>query len=233
MWLPLELAFRGRMTEAFTRTHSSPTLLLTELAYLGAIPTDTASALFRSWAASGHPAVRSALAWFAERRDTLPILAFTKRADSMAAQPNLTKDARTRANYTSAAASAYLALARGDSALAVRRFATLSDTSCLTCYLDRLVEARLLRARGNVSRADTLLSQRIAVFLSPIEIPIALERGELAAAQGKSADTARDFRFVIDMWKSGDESLQPYVRRAQTGLSRISGKTVASITARP
>jgi serine/threonine-protein kinase len=233
MWLPLELAFRGRMSEAFTRTHSSPTLLLTELAYLEAIPADTASALFRSWAASGHPAVRSALAWFAERRDTLPILAFARRADSIAAKPDLAKDARTRANYTSAAASAYLALARADSGLAVRRFAALSDTSCLTCYLDRLVEARLLRAKGNVSRADTLLSQRIAVFLSPIEIPIALERAELAAAQGRSADAVRDLRFVIDTWGSGDESLQPYVRRARMGLSKIHGKTVASITAQP
>jgi eukaryotic-like serine/threonine-protein kinase len=232
-YIPLELAFRGRMNEAFTRTRSSPTVLLTELAFLNAIPRDTATALFESWLSTGHPAVRSALPWWAQMGDTASIVAFARRADSTARSATVSGNARTRANYTAAASAAYLALARRDSVTALAKFAALSDTSCVSCYVDRLIEARLHRARGHLAMADTLLSQRMATVLSPMEVLIALERGEVAASLGKAPEARRQFQFVIDAWGAGDASLAPFVRRARDGLSNLNGRAVASVTARP
>ena len=230
-YLPLELAFRGRVNDAFAATRSTPTRLLPELALLGVIPADTAGALFHSWLSSGHPSVRSALPWWALRRDTASIRAFARRSDSTAkaaAQPR----ARSLAAYNVRASDAYLTLARGDTVGALAKFAALSDTACSVCYVDRLIEAQLNRALGRLARADTLLAYRPNTLLSPLEVLVALERGEIARLRQRPLAAEQQAQLVVSAWASGDASLQPYIRRARGVLENINQNPVAPVTAR-
>src|SRR5205823_1755246 len=61
--------------------------------------------------------------------------------------------------YGGDAARAYLALARGDSGDAVRRFALLPDSLCPACFLMRLTRVQSLERLGRDRDAAVLLDQ--------------------------------------------------------------------------
>ena len=141
-YLPLQLAYRGRLHEAYLAMGNRPARLFAQLANLGAIDPDTASAVFAQLLASGKPEARLGLQWWATRGDTASIIGFLQQR-ARSSQTNADKGP----DYDAQAARAYLFLARRDTANAVKAFAALSDTLCLRCDGDHLVAARLL-ARG-------------------------------------------------------------------------------------
>ncbi len=145
------------------------------------------------------------------------------RADSAAAA---SRDEKLRAGgrYRSDAALAYLTLLRGDTAAAIRRLEALPDSLCPFCYFDRLTLAQLLSARHEDERAAQLMDGWLAELLTPSEVLWTLERARVAERRGDRATAARDYQYVVDVWRHADPQLQPYVAEAREGLVRVAGE---------
>jgi serine/threonine-protein kinase len=217
-YLPLQLAYRGRLHEAYLALGNRPSRLFAQLANLGAIDPDTVSAVFAQWLASAKPEARYGLLWWATRGDTASIIALLQRR-AKSAQANAGK----RPDYDSQAARAYLFLARRDTANAVKAFALLSDTLCLRCDGDHLMTARLLARGRDFGAADKILRQRLYSLVTPAEIVIALERGKVAEAAGQREVALRSYRLVLRAWERGDPEVQTLVQEARAGIRRLAG----------
>jgi hypothetical protein len=217
--LPLQLAFDGRLRESYLALGNRPSRLLAQLALLGGVDPDTASAVFRGWLAKGVPQVHTALAWWAERGDTTSIRALESFYRSALAQAK--PQEKARGDYNVKAAHGYLLLARRDTAGARGVFAALSDTLCLRCDLDHLITARLLASGGKTADADRILRQRLFSAISPTEIVMALDRGALAQKSGIPALARRCYETVVGAWGRGDPEVQGRVRQARQGLAAI------------
>ncbi len=215
-YLPLELAFRGRLREAYDALGNKQTPLFAELVYLGGVEPDSAAAVFSKWLAERSPRARLALGFWATRGSVEQLKEFQRRADSA------TKTAKGRAlllvTHDAGAARAYLQLAVHDTTAAIKAFGQLSDTLCLSCYRDRLTEARLLEARKQWESADRLLRQRLYTAVSPIEVSMALERGKVARQRNDTATAIRAFTLVVNAWQRGDPEVQPVVEEAKHAL---------------
>jgi hypothetical protein len=108
-----ELAYRGRLKDAYGSLGTNIGSLESEsfgvLAALGAVPHDTAAAVFARWLHDPAIWVGSALPWWAAQSDTASLLAAAARAD--AELPKAATPIRRREwTYRVAAARAYLAL---------------------------------------------------------------------------------------------------------------------------
>jgi serine/threonine-protein kinase len=227
-YLPLQLAYRGRLREAYEALGSRRSHLFAELVLLGGIDGDTASAVFARWLTERSPRARSALPWWAARGDVASIERFRLRAESQLRSDTMAT--RLRAAHDTGAAPGAGRRARRDSAAALRSFGALSDTLCLSCYLDRLSEARLLIARRRYAEADTLLRQRLYTVLTPAEVWIAVERGRVARLLGDSARAVRAYSLVVSAWQRGDPEVQPMVDEARAALRALgAGGRVAAV----
>jgi hypothetical protein len=221
-FLPLQLAYRGKLRESYFALGNRPWRLFSELAMLGGIPPDTATAVFKRWIADGIPQAYFSMSWLAQRKDIESLNTLIARAE--ATQNTGGPLAKRAAKYRAASGKAYLALAKGDTTGAITQFMQLPDTLCIACYADRLNAARLLASRKRLTEADSLLSQRLNTLLTPTEILIALERGRVEERLGgpaKKADAARAYALVVAAWSEGDPEVQSFVTEAREGLKRV------------
>jgi serine/threonine-protein kinase len=166
----------------------------------------------------GYPLLASAGAWWAQQRDTTSLREMARRA-GVAAPPN-TVDALLGV-YSTAVANAYLALARGDTAESLRRFAALPDSLCELCAVPRLVRARLLAATGHPREAATILADRPTLLPSAIDVLWALERARVAERLGDPATARRSYAVVAGAWRDADADLTPVVDEARAALKRL------------
>ncbi|MEO8194887.1 MAG: protein kinase [Gemmatimonadales bacterium] len=221
-FLPLQLAYRGRLAEAYRVMGNRPSRLYVEMALLGGIHPDTASAAIAEWISKGILQAFYGLPWLAARGDSAQIRVLMGRADSASRVGS--EFARRGAKYRAASTRAYLTLLRRDSALATKQFSALPDTLCIACYLDRLQAAKLLAARGQLDAADNLLGQRLNTLITPAEIMIAFERGRVAARLGKRDEAIQAFRLVVDAWSPGDPAVQRYVTEARQEAAKLGSR---------
>jgi hypothetical protein len=124
-------------------------------------------------------------------------------------------------------ASAYLALATGDTSDAIQRFLALSPNACPSCYLDRLTLARLLVDRRRDQEAWPILrGEHIGSTLTPFPTSIlwVLLRARVAERIGEREQALHSYSWVAGMWRNADPELQPYVTEAREGLARLSGE---------
>ncbi|HKP33640.1 MAG TPA: hypothetical protein VJT70_02520, partial [Sphingomicrobium sp.] len=221
-YLPLQLAYRGRLHEAYLAMGNRPSRLFSQLALLGAIDPDTANEVFRQWVTAGRPEARTALAWWSAHRDTASIAALIRMIGA--------RNAKTRAegkpvsDYDLQAARAYMLLARQDTTNATNAFAALSDTLCLRCDQDHLMTAKLLAKRRNFGPAEKILRQRIYSLVTPAEIVMALERGRVAEAAGRRDIASKAYLQVVQAWARGDPEIQDLVRDARDRAARLGGR---------
>jgi hypothetical protein len=211
--LPLQLAYRGRMQEAYRAIGNRPSRLFPQLALLGSIDSDTAAAVFQRWLAQGAAQTHFALPWWAERGDTASISLLVRWYDAEAARARAAE--RPVAGYQSQAARAYLLLARKDTSAARAAFSVLSDTVCLRCDFDHLTTARLLALDRQFEAADKLLRQRLYSVLTPTEIVMLMERGRVAQAMGRREVARKSFQAVVKAWSAGDREVRGITREAQ------------------
>jgi DNA-binding SARP family transcriptional activator len=191
------------------------------LALLGAVPAESAAVAFHS-ALEADPlrplALAPVLPWWLARRDTVRLVRFADRvlASHRPEQPlsNVVKE------YAADAARAYAALARGDTAVALRAFTALPDSACrlggVSCGAQKLIEARLLRAGGRDRQALALLDR----WAGPEPLAV-LERGRLAERLGDRQKAAKAYTFVVATWRHADTELRGYVNEAREGLRRV------------
>jgi eukaryotic-like serine/threonine-protein kinase len=161
------------------------------------------------------------LRWWAGRGDTADIRAFlTARAAQIRREDPMPPV--NPALYDTAAARAYLALARHDTTDALRRFAALPDTLCHGgCAPDAITYGELLTSRGRAAAADSLLNRRYKeqlTSLSDVLVQLALARAAAKAGDGPTSHAA--YEHVADAWANADPELQPAVTEARTALAR-------------
>ncbi|MFN2566005.1 MAG: protein kinase [Gemmatimonadaceae bacterium] len=241
--LARHLGFRGHLRDVYAIYGSRAPWWFAELALVGTAPPDTAAAVFGRWlrnenwgvAAGGmlwtlprpdraRPRAELALPWWASRGDVASLLEFLRRArltERSASNPT----ERGYWRYNTAAAQGYVALARRDTAEALRRFGALADTLCLWCHYERLTHVQLLRASGRYREAAGLLERGLRSW--PLQIPSevlwSLERGRVAERLGDRAKAMEGYRYVADVWLYADPELQPFVAEAKRALKRLSG----------
>jgi serine/threonine-protein kinase len=222
-------ASRGHLRAAAALIGSSASLsrphLFVDVALLGAIPAETAVAVFDRWHADELLSSLS-LPWLAAQRDTATLLRVVHEADSSAGFENQEPWKRDSRRYLAQSALAYLALARRDTADAVHRFTALLDSLCLECDFDRLQTAVLL----STTRQDHKAYERLkTVFPAgdikepprPSEILWVLERGKVAERIGDRAAAANAYSWVVGMWRNADPELRSHVAEARVGLARV------------
>jgi len=220
-YLPLQLAYRGRLHEAYLAMGNRPGRLFALLAVLGAIDPDTASAVFAQWLTAGKPEARTAMPWWAARGDTASIASLLRLYRTNSALPSAQQKAYPE--YDAEAARAYLILARHDTANAMKAFTLLSDTLCLRCDQDHLTTARLLAKGRQFGAADKILRQRLYSLVTPAEIIMAFERGKAAESAGQRDVALGAYGLVIRAWAGGDPEVQGFVRDAQAAIRRLGG----------
>jgi len=210
-YLGAQLIQRGHLVEAFTVVRDShagwfPTVF-PELAIYGAVPPQIADSVFQDWLASESASGLNWVAWWwAEQGDTASIKQYISR----------------HADHDNRVTSAFLALARRDTATALAEFA-VADQHGMSMHYWPLVHARLLIATGNDREA------REAIRWSPPGIGWltlthgfwSLERARVAERLGETEQAVRDYQDVMDVWLHADESLQGYVEESREALERL------------
>ena len=133
--------------------------------------------------------------------------------------------ARARGRYVAAAAAAYLTLARGDTAAAIRGLGALPRESCPRCYFDRVVLARLLVDAGRDVKAWDLLQRICPARRFPVR---SKSSGACFAGGSRSASASASkqssLRMGVGMWRRADPELEPYVTEAREGLARLTAE---------
>jgi hypothetical protein len=238
------LAFRGHLAAAAALAGDpsgpgrTPVLLafidpFQELALLGAVPDSIAERAFRSGLSPGAdwggrsgpvlPAVLRGAAWWLARGDTVALARLAGRAAEVAREGG-SAVAKLRGSYLEAVAGAYLTLARGDSGAAVGRLQAIPDTLCIVvpCFQEKLSLARLLAARGEDQAAADLLDRWLLVReATPSAVLAALDRARLAERLGDRQRAEERYRFVAEIWRNADPSLQRHVTEARAGIARV------------
>ena len=229
---PTALAARGHVREATPRT-TFPALLA-QYALVGAITRDSAARMARGWVTRPGDGLLFAGPLLAAVRDTAAIADALREIEAVRENPppNLPPIARDFFGYAIASERAYLALARGDSAEALRLFDARPDTAAFGGNaIDDLVHAQLLAARGRVADAAALLERPMVGFnpgVSPVEILRALARGRVNERLGNRERAIEGYSRVVQAWRNPDPELQPYVEEARAALVRLSGEKVSS-----
>jgi serine/threonine-protein kinase len=223
--LALQLSYRGKFAEASEIAEIRRSGVIGEMALASLGVESEARPVFADWlrtspreAVYGYPLLASAGAWWAQQRDTTSLREMARRA-GVAAPPN-TVDALLGV-YSTAVANAYLALARGDTAESLRRFAALPDSLCELCAVPRLVHARLLASTGRTRDAAAILADRPTLLPSAIDVLWALERARVAERLGDPAAARRSYSVVAEAWRDADAELAPVVGEARAALKRL------------
>jgi serine/threonine-protein kinase len=237
------LAYRGHMHEAY---EVDRTLLLDRnasrftnyldpflsLSLLGAIPESAAVTTFgraiepgKAWRIppfNVQMREQRGLPWWQARKDTLSLARFALRAEQEA-RTQKGAIGKLRGRYLHAAATAYLELARGDSAGALRLFQSIPDTLCIVniCSYEKLIEARLLASQGRARQAGEVLDLWVWRAEGPLYVLGVLDRARIAESLGEREKAMDSYQFVVDVWRHADPELRPYVREASSGLKRL------------
>jgi eukaryotic-like serine/threonine-protein kinase len=224
------VAYRGHLREAYREVGTQgPASLYALLALLRVIPRDTARVVFARWLNQrSDPQASLALPWWAATGDTLSLRRFMRWHDSPP-QPGSHRIQQGLKRYWAAAAGGYLALARRDSAEALRRFTQLPESLCsgAVCLPSRLTKAELLSAQGQDREAAIVLHRDPGwTDRTPqlVEVFWLLERGRVAERLNDREQALRSFHTVADAWLHADPELQPYVAEARAAIQRLSGE---------
>ena len=250
MWpqyLAVALQGRGHLREAFAaderlllQPSASPWSGFLDpfltLSLFGVVPDSLARATFglalasdSGWSDMFTPRHLRGLPWWLSRGDTAALARFGARAARVARAP---ANPRTglRARLLGETSVAFLDLARGDSAAAIRKLGAIPDTLCLAdwynadCFHLNLTLARLLAARGEHRRAGERLERWRWSGGGPMFVLATLELGRIAERLGDRDRAAKCYGFVVAIWRRPDPELLPYVAEAREGLARLGVK---------
>ena len=215
------LARRGHLSGARCALgNQTATRLYAELALLGGIPADSATREFDRWLESEPGLIAFALPWWYERGDTARLERVLHRARQLLRGPAGTP-AWHRAAYDSAAALAYIALARRDDR-ALARFMALPDSLCLKCFdLDRLRVAQLLASEGRLEEARAIVEEWRGPYEAPSDMLFALELARINEQLGDREAALSAYRTIVEAWPAADSVLQAILSEARDGMRRV------------
>jgi hypothetical protein len=207
------------MTEALRVLGTDRLYLVGQIAALGAMPADSARAVF-------DPLLRSESAPPAGLIFGLPWWARVKNLAALDRALARGERQRTRgpiAAYLVAAAGAWRTLAAGDSAAALTAFMALPELPNFEGIGDweRYIVIRLLNDRGRFQEALGRLDREIPSTAFPWDVVLLQERARAYEGLGRGREAARSYGRVADLWARGDPALQPTVAAARAAAQRL------------
>jgi eukaryotic-like serine/threonine-protein kinase len=224
------LQFRGHLRDAWRLStlatgHGSSPRVRYNMVKAGIVPPESARVEFKQvLAMSQRVRITRLYAWWAADGDTAAIQTYLsgymdaqKRFRSQSVLAMLRSDI--------AQGRAYLALARRDTALALRQLLTTSDTLYLCWSETRTELVNLLTAVGRYRQAGARLERRWP-GTTPCsngydDVAWTLQRARVFERLGRKQEAIADYHLVIDAWRTADPELQPYVRESQQALARL------------
>jgi serine/threonine-protein kinase len=222
------LQFRGHLRDAkrvaALQTHSLPTVAY-NMARAGMVPAETTRADFqRILALAPRSKITKLYGWWAGDGDTASIQTYiTQFGERENKLGSPSADAMIRASV--AAGRAYLALAKRDTASALRQFLTTRDTLHECWYDNRIAIVQLLIAVGRYADAGARLERRwpgtSACSNGFDDVLWTMERARVFDKLGRRRDAAANYAFVADAWRTADPELQSYVRESHNALARL------------
>jgi len=226
--LAVTLAYRGHLEDAYALTGSGSPSLFAALARLGGVPRDSANAVMAAWLHQGTGiGILNGHRWWADQGDTAALkraVAFwSSRAAAGTAEQQPLREGLARS------ASAYLALARHDTAQALRLLAAIPSwpTLAYANYYEQLSRARILSALGRDREAAELLDRMpFSRQWAPTSdaIVVELERGRVHERLGHRSTAVEAYAAVVNAWRDADQVLQPLVEEAREALGRLAAE---------
>jgi hypothetical protein len=208
------LAFRGHYADAVRASDSLTLWILPEAAVIGAIPRDSAARIFAGWLESKRwQDVAPASLFWAHVGDTASIMRVVDSARAVLR-------ARPSANVPLPFLGGLLALARHDTAAAIRHL-SVDDSLCVGwCQQARFVLGPLLSASRQDTAAARILQQD---FSGPTGLRVlwALEQARVNERLGRKPQAIDGYFFVESAWRRGDPAVQTYVQEARDALRRL------------
>jgi serine/threonine-protein kinase len=223
------LEFRGHLRDALRMasldSHGLRALIVYDMARFNAVPVDSSRAEFqRVLALAPRIRVPRLYGWWATDGDTAAIRTYI---NSFWAEGDRVRTASDDAMIRSFIVSGrgYLALARRDSATALRVLAGTKDTLA-ECWSDnRVAIVQLLFAAGRYREAARRLERRwpgtTTCSNGVDDILWTMERARVLDRLGRRDEAASSYAFVMAAWRTADPELQPYVREASAALRRL------------
>ena len=224
-----QLAMRGHIDSAWALAVKNRHYAAAEIAALGLVPPDSAARVMMPWLSLRTDASTFGYAVFATLRDSTRL---TSLADGIAQYAKTDTTRRSIFEYVVATLRAYAALAKGDTAAAIRFFDAAPD-SVISLPVDQFVHARLI-ARTDPRRALALLERRAAVG-TLLGAARDLERGRVAEQLGETEKAVDSYSYVAQLWAYAEApQLRDAAKEAREALVRLDpdGRTRKQLTQR-
>ncbi|MEO5815800.1 MAG: serine/threonine-protein kinase [Gemmatimonadaceae bacterium] len=222
------LQFRGHLREARNVALSHAHWLRTDVMYnmsrFDMLPKDTSRAEFAR-ILSLAPAIMltKLFGWWAAEGDTAAIQTYVK-ANAPVARPLLQVEVLRRQSKV-VAGHAYLALARHDTASALRQLLAAKDTLDECWYHNRIAIVRLLVATGRYDAAADRLGRRWPGSSECgdgfSDVMWTMDRARIFERVGRHEEAVANYAFVADAWRTADPELQGVVRESHEALARL------------
>jgi len=224
------LQFSGHLREAQRLTSADAHWLAPTVTYnlgrFGILRADTVRAEFKGiLAQSPRTKIVKLYRWWAADGDTLAIQTYIRDFGTSRLQ-SATGQAMLRASI--AAGRAYLALARRDTAAALRQLLTTPDTLHECWYDQRMTLVQLLIATGRYHDAAARLERRwpgtSACGNGVDDVVWTMERARVFERLGRDEEAAASYAFVADAWRTADPELRTWVREADEAKARLDAR---------
>ena len=191
-----------------------------QLAVMGQLPAADVLTEARALVTVQPTSLSSAFALFASARDTASMQALVGAFDSVDVQARARGQGRV-AHYGDVA-RAFLALARADSATALRGLLALPIEMCSGAPCAALTTTTLLVQAKRDADAARLLDRALPTAMPQLNVtPLMLKRAEIAERLGDRATARKWYARVVAQWSGGDAPVQGMVNIARTGLARV------------
>jgi hypothetical protein len=224
------LQFRGHLREAHAMTalgvHFLRPTVMYNMARFNMVPPETSRAEFaRILSLAPRTRMSKLYGWWATDGDTTSIQAYITQFTETQTARKRPPSGMAMLRASVASGKAYLALAKHDTAGALRAFLTTPDTLHECWYDNRLATVQLLVAVGQHPEAAKRLERRwpgtSACSNGVDDVIWTMLRARERERAGRRAEAAVDYAFVADAWRNGDAQLQPYVRESREALARL------------
>jgi serine/threonine-protein kinase len=191
-----------------------------QLAIAGMLPVEPVLTEAAPYLARQPLALSSMMSLYASARDTGAVRVIAKVLDSV--DVAVRAQGNTAGAHRGDVARAYLQLAQGDSAAALRTLLTVPMATCGDVPCAAGTTARLLVKAGRVADAARVLDRAWSTTRTgPTAAPLMLLRGEVAERLNDHATARTWFSRVIAQWGRGDAAARATVTAAQEGMRRV------------
>ena len=192
----------------------------TQLALIGLLPVDAVAQEARAIIARQPASAGSALGLLASIRDTASLLLVLPAFDSLDVAARA--QGGERRAFVGRIARAFVALARADSASALRDFLAVPMSTSGGAPCAALVTSRLLASAGRDGDAARVLDRALPNVVTQLSAPLLMqERALVAERMGDRAKAREWYTRIVAQWADGDTPVHAVRDAAKASLTRL------------